>query len=111
MNFNLDAAMASFDPWDLTLTIDGQTYKTLPLTLADRQRLATASTAGELREIVAGRFAGDPKPNVESWDDEKLSGVINALVAYRETLAKKNAERVGTMVGEAARLSPPGRSS
>ncbi|MGB7157121.1 MAG: hypothetical protein WBD40_03580 [Tepidisphaeraceae bacterium] len=113
INLDLNAAVAQFQPWDLSVTVDGKSYATKPLTLADRQILATSTAS--LRAVVPTLLNEPPAAgpaDVASWSEEVCAAVVAAVITYRDELSRKNSQAVATLVATAmnpARAGGAGR--
>jgi hypothetical protein len=131
MDYDLNAVIATFDPWDFALTIDGVRYQTVPITLLDLKRLgqiqqakkpkAAAPGAAEAAEAAAeeagyqfieGLFVGGGKagkPDVRKWDETMAGAVLAAIAGYVQARLEKNCRAVTTGVVTAARMNPSNR--
>jgi hypothetical protein len=100
MIFDLNAAAQQFKPWDLSITIDGVNYQTTPFSLQHRQTLRTLENKSEEEgyAFFESLFAGEQKPDVRSWDEDRAGAVLGAILAYKTELSKKNAQVAGEIV-------------
>lgn len=112
MNLNLDNLIASsmslLLPWDLTLTLKGQTLVVRPLTNADLASLAAinAMEPEQQKALIAGLFS--PAPDLEQWDDLDAAAATSAVVNYFRTRSAKNSRAISDRV--AAEMATTARS-
>lgn len=90
-NFDINAAQANLDRWDLDLTIDGETHPVREVTLQEFADLVNreALTPDEQLDTLAGLFHKTAPP-VRDWSRDKRDVVFTAIGAYlNEHLEKK----------------------
>lgn len=103
----LDSYAKYISPWDFSIKIDGKTFPTRPLTLADVavlegfQKNKGTTDFNVLIEFITGIFSGAKKPDVGKWPPEYLPLVIGELGNYWMERSKKNAAAISAAVKNA----------
>jgi hypothetical protein len=100
MHVDVDQALLDLPPWDLTVTIDGGTYRVREVTERELGRLRALPLAAQPAGVLgftAGLFEG-PAPDVSRWTGSELLGLVCAVSGYlveRVQLAAAAAEAAG----------------
>lgn len=105
MNFDINAAQANLDRWDLDLTIDGETHPVREVTLQEFADLVNreALTPDEQLDTLAGLFHKTAPP-VRDWSRDKRDVVFTAIGAYLNEHLEKKRHKVRTMIRAAINM-------
>jgi hypothetical protein len=96
MNFDIDSILL---PWDLTITVAGNSYRVRPIRNIDAARLTSAGVAGDMKAIesIQSLFE-EPEPDVVSWEADQLKAVASIITAYFKDRAEKNSRLISDKI-------------
>jgi hypothetical protein len=99
MNINIDEHVSKLLPWDLNMTIQGETYATKRPAVSLIARLSQAASLGteESLGLIRAMFQ-EPGPDVGEWGPELLPLVIAEYLRYFNEHVRKNARRVAEIL-------------
>lgn len=105
MNFDINAAQANLERWDLNLTIDGETHPVREVTLQEFADLVNREvlTSDEQVDALGGLF-NKGNPPVREWTRDKRDLVYTAIGAYLNEHLEKKRQKVRAMVRAASNM-------
>lgn len=115
MDIDIDAYVAKFLPWDLSVTVNKTSHATRPLTLMDMVAFQIdrkdPKGVDKLRDAVAGIFVTRPA-DIDKWSEAVLLIVMKKVLEFYKDHTKKNLALAGVQMGaEIESASPSGAPS
>lgn len=106
MLFDLDAARSGYEPWDLSIQIDGVAHPVREITVEEFARMKAGEFApGSPAEadLFVSLFPQTPAATVKGWDPFLRDEVSNAISAYLAAHLEKKRQTIRATVAAAAR--------